>query len=193
MRKQSTDKCTTSFNDLGTTPAKREFNYPKALAATSPHDRIIRRFWSAHNETDMEVSMSISEVSKIATIIALSSDLFRSNQGNETAFMNGVNDVQSSSMVQQRNVPTSSPIAQQSPMELEQIDTIMEDNNGEQASVVTSSTLMEPQLIPNRVLTALSTSISNTPSMINGNKPPIDNPLRDSSLSSDEVGESIFF
>lgn len=50
------------FNDLGMTPAKREFNYPKVLAATSPHDRIIRRFWSNHNESDLDVSMSISEV-----------------------------------------------------------------------------------------------------------------------------------
>lgn len=58
------------MNDLGTTPAKREFNYPKTLAATSPHDRIIQRFWSAHNENDLDVSMSISEVSKIAAIIA---------------------------------------------------------------------------------------------------------------------------
>lgn len=42
------------------TPAKREFSYPKALAATSPHDRIIKRFWAAHNDTSLDLSMSLS-------------------------------------------------------------------------------------------------------------------------------------
>lgn len=105
--------------------------------------------------------------------------------------MNGMNEVQSSSMVQQRNGPTSSPIAQSFPMEQEEFLTIMEENDGEQGTVATSSILLEPQFIPNRVLTDLSVSISNTPSMINVNKPPIENPLRESGHSNDEVGEFI--
>lgn len=112
---------------------------------------------------------------------------FRSNQGNETAFMNGVNEVQSSSMVQQRTGLTSSPIAAYSPME--QFDTIMEDNNGEQASGVTTTTLTVPQIIPHRVLTELSVTISNTPTPINVNKQPIENSLRATDTTNDEVGE----
>lgn len=55
---------------IGATPAKREFNYPKVLVATSPHERIVRRFWSNHNESDLDVSMSILEViTDIHTII----------------------------------------------------------------------------------------------------------------------------
>lgn len=111
--------------------------------------------------------------------------------------MNGVNEVQSSSMVQQRNglnAFTSSPIAQSSSMDQENFVTIMEDNNGEQASAVTttSSSLMVQQCIPNRVLTELSVKITNTPTTININKRAMENPLSESGISSDEVGETIF-
>lgn len=145
------------------TPAKREFNYPKILAATSPHERIIRRFWSAHSDvSDMEVSMSILE-------------------GNETAFLNGVNEVQSSSMVQPCNnlngLTSSSPIGQHPSME--QFIPILEENNDEQASGVgTSSTPTVEQFIPDRVLSELSVTLSNTPTPNNNvkNEPIIDNP-----------------
>lgn len=109
--------------------------------------------------------------------------------------MNGVNEVQSSSMVQRNggHTFTSSPIAQSSSMEQEHFVTIMEDNNGERASAVTttSSSLM----VPNRVLTELSVTIANTqstPTSNSVNKQPMENPLRDSGVSNVEVGGTFF-
>lgn len=102
--------------------------------------------------------------------------------------MNGVNEVQSSSMVQQRwvNGFTSSPLAESSSME--QFDTIMEDNNGEHAALTSSS--MSLQAIPNRVLTEISVTLTNTPSPSIVNKQTNENPSRDSNV---EVGELNLF
>lgn len=96
--------------------------------------------------------------------------------------MNGVNEVQSSSMVQQRwsNGFTSSPLAEQSSME--QFVTIMEDINGEQGAALTSSS-MSLQAIPNRVLTEISVTLTNTPTPSTVNKQTNDNPSRDSNVN----------
>jgi len=45
----------------GKTPERREFLYPKALAATSPHERILSRFREANGA--MMPHLSIPEVS----------------------------------------------------------------------------------------------------------------------------------
>lgn len=50
------------YTPTGQTPAKREYQYPKKLAATSPHSKIIADFWSTHNPSDLECSAIISEV-----------------------------------------------------------------------------------------------------------------------------------
>ncbi|KAJ6622378.1 Kinesin-like protein Klp61F [Pseudolycoriella hygida] len=54
-----------TYTPSGETPVKRDFHYPRVLAATSPHGRIIQRFWSAHNQTEVNVSASIFEVSQM--------------------------------------------------------------------------------------------------------------------------------
>lgn len=43
----------------GLTPARKEYRYPRYLAATSPHERIIQRFREAKNHVD---NMSDGEV-----------------------------------------------------------------------------------------------------------------------------------
>lgn len=101
--------------------------------------------------------------------------------------MNGMNEVQSSSMVQMPNGLTSSPMNR--PMEQERYETIMEVNDGEQTSeVAMSSTFMMPQSTPNRVLQEILVLNPNTPSPLTDTitvvKPPIENPSRD---SNDEV------
>lgn len=51
-----------TYTPTGQTPSKREYKYPKALAATSPHGKIIKDFWSTHNPADLDCSAIISEV-----------------------------------------------------------------------------------------------------------------------------------
>ncbi|KAG4066799.1 hypothetical protein HA402_012866 [Bradysia odoriphaga] len=155
------------YSSSGETPAKRDFSYPKVLAATSPHDRIVRRFWSTHNESELDVSMSISEE-------------------NETAFMNGVNEIASSSLVQQRNgLMMSSPIGRASLMEEERIVTILErdgDDEEEQPFVEASES------IPNRVLSEMTVVIANTQSTpVCVSKQPIGNALRPNDIADVEV------
>lgn len=38
------------FIIVGSTPVRKEHHYPRQLAATSPHERIIQRFRAAMNE-----------------------------------------------------------------------------------------------------------------------------------------------
>lgn len=76
-----------TYRSTGETPAKREFVYSKQLAQTSPHDRIVRRFWTAHDGSlaDLDCSVTICE-------------------GNESAFLDGITDEKSSSILHaQRN------------------------------------------------------------------------------------------
>lgn len=54
------------YTPTGQTPAKREYQYPKRLAATSPHSKIIDDFWRTHNPSELECSAIISEVSNLA-------------------------------------------------------------------------------------------------------------------------------
>lgn len=51
------------YTPTGQTPSKREYQYPRALAATSPHGKIIADFWQTHNPADLDCSAIISEVS----------------------------------------------------------------------------------------------------------------------------------
>lgn len=53
------------YTPTGQTPAKREYKYPKVLAVTSPHSKIIADFWRTHNPADLECSAIISEVGSV--------------------------------------------------------------------------------------------------------------------------------
>lgn len=50
------------YQPSGQTPTKCEYKYPKMLAATSPHSKIITDFWRTHNPSELECSAIISEV-----------------------------------------------------------------------------------------------------------------------------------
>lgn len=71
-----------TYRSTGDTPAKREFNYPKQLVQTSPHDRLVRKFWTNFNGTLSELDCSV-------TIC----------EGNESTFLDGITDEKSSSMM----------------------------------------------------------------------------------------------
>lgn len=74
-----------TYRSTGNTPAKREFVYSKQLAQTSPHDRLVRRFWGANDNAavaDLDCSVTICE-------------------GNESAFLDGITDEKSSSILLQ--------------------------------------------------------------------------------------------
>lgn len=77
-----------TYRSTGETPAKRDFVYPKQLAQTSPHDRIVRRFWTAQDGSamDMDCSVTICE-------------------GNESAFLDGITEEKSSSFLMQQANP----------------------------------------------------------------------------------------
>ncbi|XP_055317754.1 kinesin-like protein Klp61F isoform X2 [Sitodiplosis mosellana] len=49
------------YTPTGQTPSKREYSYPRKLATTSPHGKIIADFWSIHNPADLNCSAIISE------------------------------------------------------------------------------------------------------------------------------------
>lgn len=51
------------YTPTGQTPSKREYSYPKKLACTSPHGKIIADLWSTHNPADLDCSAIIAEVS----------------------------------------------------------------------------------------------------------------------------------
>lgn len=51
------------YTPSGQTPSKRDYQYPRVLAATSPHGKIINDFWKTHNPDDLNCSAIISEVS----------------------------------------------------------------------------------------------------------------------------------
>lgn len=51
------------YTPTGQTPSKRDYSYPKKLACTSPHGKIIADFWSTHNPADLDCSAIIAEVS----------------------------------------------------------------------------------------------------------------------------------
>lgn len=56
------------YTPTGQTPAKREYKYPKQLAATSPHGKIINDYWRTHDARDLNCSAIISEVMKFARV-----------------------------------------------------------------------------------------------------------------------------
>lgn len=53
-----------SYTPTGQTPSKRDYNYPRVLAATSPHGKIVKDLWSTHNPADLNCSAIISEVNR---------------------------------------------------------------------------------------------------------------------------------
>lgn len=71
-----------TYRSTGDTPAKREFQYPKQLVQTSPHDRLVRKFWTNFDGTLTELDCSV-------TIC----------EGNESTFLDGITDEKSSSMM----------------------------------------------------------------------------------------------
>lgn len=50
------------YSSSGQTPSKRDFVYPKCLAKTSPHAKIIKEFWETHNASDLNCSAILPEV-----------------------------------------------------------------------------------------------------------------------------------
>lgn len=44
------------YKPSGQTPSKRDYVYPKALATTSPHAKIIKEFWRNHNPDELNCS-----------------------------------------------------------------------------------------------------------------------------------------
>lgn len=53
------------YKSTGQTPSKREYHYPKVLAATSPHAKIIGDLWRTNKPEDLNCSaISIKEVSE---------------------------------------------------------------------------------------------------------------------------------
>lgn len=112
--------------------------------------------------------------------------------------MNGVEEVQSSSMVQQRNgLMMSSPVGRIPSMDEEQIATILECNDAEQEPFAESAPAhrMTPETsslstsIPNRVLSEIPLGIANSQSTTAYiSKQPIENQLRDTGITNHEVG-----
>lgn len=97
--------------------------------------------------------------------------------------MNGVNDVQSSSMVQQRNgLMMLSPIGRTSSMgDDERIVTILErdDDDEQEFADAASSPPTSSGSIPDRVLSEISVTIANTQSTpVSVNKQPIGNTVQ---------------
>lgn len=77
-----------TYRSTGDTPAKREFQYPKQLVQTSPHDRLVRKFWTNFDGTLTELDCSV-------TIC----------EGNESTFLDGITDEKSSSMMLANHQP----------------------------------------------------------------------------------------
>lgn len=56
----------TLYQPTGQTPVRKNVNYPKDIPMTSPHDRIIRRFWRERGMADLDLSTTITEVSGVS-------------------------------------------------------------------------------------------------------------------------------
>lgn len=46
---------------LGSTPSKRMYIYPRILAATSPHENIVKRYREENNWSDLDTTATIDE------------------------------------------------------------------------------------------------------------------------------------
>lgn len=53
-----------AYTPSGQTPSKRDYQFPKALATTTPHRKIVADFWETHNPDDLNCSAIISEPTK---------------------------------------------------------------------------------------------------------------------------------
>lgn len=56
------------YQPTGQTPSKRDYVYPRALASTSPHDKVIKDFWRRHNPEDLNCS-AIETIAEVSIII----------------------------------------------------------------------------------------------------------------------------
>ncbi|XP_055599775.1 kinesin-like protein Klp61F [Uranotaenia lowii] len=62
----------TPYQPTGQTPVRKTINYPKDLAMTSPHDRIVRRFWRERGMLDMDLSQTICEDNEDISVLCRS-------------------------------------------------------------------------------------------------------------------------
>ncbi|XP_058464149.1 kinesin-like protein Klp61F [Malaya genurostris] len=62
----------TLYQPTGQTPVRKTISYPKDLAMTSPHDRIVRRFWRERGMVDLDVSNIINEDNEDGSILCQS-------------------------------------------------------------------------------------------------------------------------
>ncbi|XP_017861740.1 PREDICTED: kinesin-like protein Klp61F [Drosophila arizonae] len=53
-----------TYTPTGTTPSKRDFIYPRTLAATSPHQDIVRRYRQEQDWSDLDTTATIDECSE---------------------------------------------------------------------------------------------------------------------------------
>lgn len=84
---------------LGETPSRKQFSYPNMLVSTSPHDRIVRRFWHNFDGSDLDCSTAISEV-RLSIFCNTSYVNLFVQQDNESTFLEGITDEKSSSIIQ---------------------------------------------------------------------------------------------
>ncbi|XP_053687294.1 kinesin-like protein Klp61F [Sabethes cyaneus] len=64
----------TLYQPTGQTPVRKTISYPKDLAMTSPHDRIVRRFWRERGMLDLDVSDIINEDNENVSMLCNSLD-----------------------------------------------------------------------------------------------------------------------
>ncbi|XP_055530678.1 kinesin-like protein Klp61F [Wyeomyia smithii] len=69
------------YQPTGQTPARKTISYPKDIAMTSPHDRIVRRFWRERGMMDLDVSNIINEDNEDVSVLctSLNSDEIRNS------------------------------------------------------------------------------------------------------------------
>lgn len=58
------------YQATGQTPSKRDYVYPRALASTSPHEKIIKDLWKCHNPEDLNCS-AIETIPEVNIIIII--------------------------------------------------------------------------------------------------------------------------
>lgn len=62
----------TLYQPTGQTPVRKNVNYPKDIPMTSPHDRIIRRFWRERGMAELDLSTTITEDNEDVSLLCSS-------------------------------------------------------------------------------------------------------------------------
>lgn len=62
----------TLYQPTGRTPVRKNISYPKDVPMTSPHDRIIRRFWRERNMAELDLSTTITEDNEDVSLLCTS-------------------------------------------------------------------------------------------------------------------------